>query len=84
MSYANSHAVETSLNGTETISFPWPVREIQITNDSAVNDLKYKFKSAETFSTLKPGESRRLPLVRIHNLFLSTSASVAYRIWGIG
>jgi hypothetical protein len=58
MSYANSHSVEGGLNGAITISFPWPVRELQITNDSATYDLKYKLNSSEEFRTLKPFETK--------------------------
>ena len=84
MSLANSHSVETSLNGTETITFPWPVREVQITNDSVTNNLQYKLNSSETFRTLKPFETSTLQGVRVTELYLSTSASVDYRIWGLG
>jgi len=84
MSLANSHSVETSLNGTETITFPWPVREVQITNDSVTNNLQYKLNSSETFRTLKPFETSTIQGVRVTELYLSTSASVDYRIWGLG
>ena len=84
MSLANSHSVETSLNGTETITFPWPVREVQITNDSVTNNLQYKLNSSETFRTLKPFETSTIQGGRVTELYLSTSASVDYRIWGLG
>jgi hypothetical protein len=84
MSYANSHSVETTLNGTETITFPWPVRQEQITNDSETIALQFKLNASETFRTLKPFETADLENVRVTELYLSTTASVPYRIWGLG
>ncbi len=84
MSYSNSHSVEGSLNGTATITFPWPVKEVQITNDSATHDLKYRLNSSETYRTVKPLETSRLERVRITSLELSTTFEVPYRIWGLG
>ena len=84
MSLANNRSVESSLNGTVTITFPWPVREVQITNDSTTKDLKYKLNSSETYRTLKPHETSTLTNVRVPELYLFTTASVNYRVWGLG
>lgn len=84
MSYANSHSVEDSVNGTSTIAFPWPVRQVQITNDSSSGDLQFRLNETETYRTLKPFETASLESVRITNLYLNTTTSVDYRIWGLG
>jgi hypothetical protein len=84
MSLANSYVVEDSLNGTVTLTFPWPAREVQITNDSPTSNLQYKLNSSETFRTLKPYETSTLERVRVTELYLSTTALVAYRMWGLG
>ena len=84
MSYANSHSDEGTLNGTLTISFPWPVRQVQITNDSAVTDLQFRLNPSETYRTLKPYETASLECVRVTDLYLSTTNSVNYRVWGLG
>jgi hypothetical protein len=84
MSYANSHSVESSINGTSTIQFPWPVREVQITNDSPTNSLQFKLNETETFRTLQAFETATLTNVRITELYLSSTASVTFRIWGLG
>jgi len=85
MSFANSHSVEGTLAATTaTITFPWPVREVQITNDSTAADLQFKLNSSETYRTLKPYETATLEGVRVPELYISSSASVPYRIWGLG
>ena len=85
MSYANSHSVEGTLASTSaTITFPWPVREVQITNDSPVANFQYKLNASETYRTLKPFETSRLEGVRCNELFINSAASVDYRIWGLG
>ena len=85
MSRANSHVVENTLESTTlTISFPWPVREVQITNDSALWPLKYKLNSSETYRTLKPYETSTITDVRVTQLLLSSDNTVAYRVWGLG
>ena len=84
MSYANSHSVESSLTGTETLTFPWPVRQVQITNDSETTALQFKLNASENYRTLKPFETADLENVRVTELYLNTAASVAYRVWGLG
>jgi len=85
MSLANRHVVESTLAGTtETITFPWPVREVQITNDSKIADLQFKLNASETYATLKPYETCTITNVRVPELYLSSSASVPYRVWGTG
>ena len=85
MPYANNFSEESTLNGTtKTITFPWKPKTLQVTNDSISDDLQFKFNSSETYRTLKPYETYTGENISIRNLYLSTSASVAYRVWGTG
>lgn len=82
MSLTNSYSKESTLTGTETITFPWRMREFQITNDSTNADLKYRLNESETYRTLKPYETSTLTNVSNRELFLSGTA-VSYRVWGL-
>lgn len=84
MPYANSYSYEDTLTGTLTINFPIPVREIQITNDSTDHSLQFKLNDSEDYRTLYGLETCTLADIRTDTLFLSTSADVEYRIWGLG
>lgn len=84
MSYANNYSNEGTLIGDDIIVFPWKPKEIQITNDSGLKDLKYKFNESETYRTLKPYETSTVRGVSVRNLYLSTATSCAYRVWGLG
>lgn len=67
----------------KTITFPWKPKEIQVTNDSASDNLKYKFNDSETYRTLKPLETSTLYNISIRNLILFGTA-IPYRVWGLG
>ena len=85
MSLANSYVAEATLaSTTATITFPWPAREVQITNDSKTADLQFKLNLSETYRTLKPYETCTITNMRVPELYISSSASVPYRIWGLG
>jgi len=85
MSLANSYVAESTLAATtDTITFPWPAREVQITNDSTQHNLQFKLNSSESYRTLKPYETCTITNARCPELFISSSASVPYRIWGLG
>lgn len=85
MSYANSHSVEGTLAATSaTIDFPWPVREVQVTNDSPTGQLQYKLNASETYRTLRPLETSTISNVRVKELFINSADTVEYRIWGLG
>lgn len=82
MSLTNSYSKESTLTGTETITFPWRMKELQITNDSTSADLQYKFNDSETFRTLKPYETSTITNVSMRQLYLS-GTTVTYRVWGL-
>lgn len=78
--YANFESYEGSVNGTTTVDLARKSRHIIITNDSASQNLQFKFNSSETLGTLKPTESLVLE-IRTKEVYLSSGASVDYRIW---
>ena len=83
--YQNNHSLEGTLaSTTETLTFPWPLLELQITNDSLTDNLQFRFSTNENYRTLYPKETCRLENVRLRDLHINSSASVAYRIWGLG
>ena len=85
MSFANSHSAEGTLMSTSlTITFPWPARQVQITNDSSINSLEFKLNASETYRTLKPYETATLENVRMPEVYINSDANVAYRVWGLG
>ena len=83
MSYANSYIDEDLISGYKTITFPWKPKEIQITNDSSSDNLKYKFNESEDYRTLKPYETSTLTNISIRNLYLF-GTSIPYRVWALG
>ena len=83
MSYANNYSDEGTLNGAKVITFPWKPKELQITNDSSSDNLKYKFNESEDYRTLLPYETSTLYNISIRNLYLMGS-NVNYRVWGTG
>ena len=78
---ANVYSAEGSINGTVTVTFPWRPRKTIVTNDSSLSNLVVTIKGSNM--TLKPMETLTLMLI-IEDLILTTSASVAYRVWGFG
>lgn len=81
-SYANLDVHEGTLTGNKTITFSHKPRRIIITNDSASNNLEFKFNDSESYATLKPTETITLDIA--HKIVLLQGSSVSYRIWGIG
>lgn len=66
----------------KTITFPWPVKQLTITNDSRRISLSWKFKTGHDWATLKPGETVS---IRCSVRYLQLSGEDAvYRVWGIG
>ena len=83
--YANQEVDEGTVSTTVTITFARRSRAIEIINDSAVDDLEYKFAASATFATLKPSEALSMDFHTRQILLNSPSAnSVAYRIRAIG
>lgn len=81
--YANLKSFEGSLNGTETITFPWPSRIIEVINDSSSEDLEIKFKDSSSFTTLKPTEVLTIT-IRVTMVIINSNNSINYRIRVIG
>ena len=66
-----------------SFTFTLPAKEVIITNDSATNNIQFKFKASETGATLKPTETVTLKNVNLRRIILTDSGS-PYRIWVIG
>ena len=79
--YGNLDSFEGSVSGTKTITFNRRPRKVTITNDSSLNDLKFKFKDSADYATLKTTETVSMTIT-VSQVLLSGNAS--YRIWGIG
>jgi len=80
--HANFESYEGTVTTPTTVSFDRKSRKIVILNDSASNDLTYKFKTSQTVGTLKPTESLSV-YVRANQVILD-STSAAYRVWVFG
>lgn len=83
LSLANFSSNEGSVNGTTTITFPWKAKEITVINNSISDLLQFKFSSGETLGTLRGGETITVKLSS-KTVFLSSTVSVDYRVWGLG
>jgi hypothetical protein len=81
--YSNFYSFEGEVTGLKTIELGIRPRELIITNDSAVGDLKYKFAVFENYATLKPTETVSLHII-VNKVYLSSSLTIPYRIWGYG
>jgi hypothetical protein len=81
--YANMESFETALNGTATVTFARKSAHITLTNDSTTDNLQFKLNASEDFATLQPSESFDMD-ISTRQLYLSTGASVAYRMWVFG
>ena len=83
--WANQEVDEGTVTTTKTITFSRKSRALEIINDSGTHDLEYKFKSSETFATLKPLESLSMDF-RARTILLNSPStkSVAYRIRSLG
>jgi len=79
----NQIPFEGTVNGTVTLNFDLPVKRIMITNDSSTADLQYKFNASRPYSTLKPTEVYS-NVITVNTVYLSTTTSVSYRVWGVG
>lgn len=82
-SHANLTTAETTLNGAETITFPWRVKRLTIINDSGNQTLQWKFKDGHDWATLQPFETIAMDC-SVEQVMLLTTAEVAYRVWGLG
>lgn len=80
--YANFEALEGTVSTETTLTLVRKSRKIAILNDSASNNLSYKFNASETFGTLKPTESLSLYLTT--NQVILDSTGAAYRVWVYG
>lgn len=80
-SYANLDSHEGSVSGTATVTFTRRPFRVTITNDSAVNNLQFRFSTEHSWATLKPTETVSMQ-ARPKQIYLSGTA--AYRIWGVG
>jgi len=83
MSYANSYVKEETLSGVETIEFPWPAREMQLTNDSTAGELQFKLNASEGYRTLKSYETCTIANARIPSVIIS-GTNIPYRLWALG
>tara|TARA_R110000772_G_scaffold16184_6_gene46234 strand:- start:6465 stop:6728 length:264 start_codon:yes stop_codon:yes gene_type:complete len=81
--YANMESIEATLNGTDTVTFNRKSKHIMLMNDSASDNLQFKFHASEAFATLQPTESFAMEMW-VAGLLLSTGAAVPYRIWVFG
>jgi len=81
--HANMEPIEGSLNGQTSHTFTLKSREIIIFNDSSSDDLQFKFIESADYATIKPAENVILAIWAT-KIFLSTSASVDYRVWVFG
>jgi hypothetical protein len=83
--YKNSTSHEGVLAATtETITFLPPILEFRLINDSSTDSIGFKFSPAESYRTLLPGENTILTNMHITEVIINSSASVAYRVWGLG
>ena len=82
---ANFNSSEGNTSSTVTVTFDWKARHITITNDSATNDLEFKFQSGQDFATLHGTETISLYL-HSQTVFLNSpsGAIVQYRVWAWG
>jgi hypothetical protein len=83
VTYSNFYPYESTLDGDTSIAFPLPIKRIQLTNDSGVHALKFRFQPTETYGTILPKESVSID-VTVRTIYLSTDGLVEYRIWGMG
>jgi hypothetical protein len=83
--YKNSTSYEGTLAATtETITFLPPVLELRVINDSATDNLQFRFSVSESYRTLLPLENTIMKGVHVTDVIINSSASVAYRVWGLG
>jgi hypothetical protein len=83
--YKNSTSHEGILESTtETITFLPPVLELRIINDSTTDSLGFKLSTSESYRTLLPGENTILTSMHVKDVIINSTASVAYRVWGLG
>lgn len=80
--HANFEALEGTVSTEITLTLNRKSRKIAIINDSASNNLLYKFNASESFGTLMPTESLSIYLTT--NQVILDSTSAAYRVWAYG
>ncbi len=83
--WANLEVSESTVTTTKTVTLERKCRAIEIINDSGSKQLQFKFKSGESYSTLKPLESWSSDY-RARTILLNSPStkSVAYRIRALG
>jgi len=79
--YANLDSHEGSVSGTATVTLLRNSGKLVVTNDSATQNLQFKFNASETYATLKPTETLS---VQVHTKEVLLSGSGSYRIWSFG
>jgi hypothetical protein len=83
--YKTSTSIEGTLVATtETVTFRPAVLELRVINDSETDNLQFKFSAAENYRTLLPLENTIIKGVHVTDVIINSSASVAYRLWGLG
>jgi len=82
--YVNLDVFEGSASGSSTVTLNRRSRKLVITNDSASNDLQFKFVSSASYATLKPTETISMEFITRTILLNVVSGSAPYRIWSYG
>ena len=83
--WANLEVSEGTVSTTSTVTLARKSRAVEIINDSGTHSLEFKFKSGESYATLKPLESWSADY-RTRTVLLNSPStkSVAYRIRVLG
>tara|TARA_R110000796_G_scaffold87063_1_gene188165 strand:- start:1275 stop:1559 length:285 start_codon:yes stop_codon:yes gene_type:complete len=68
---------------TITVTFAQMMNQIIIVNTSNVIDLAFKFKSADEFGTLGPGEQISVD-IRSQTAIIRSYDNLKYKVWGFG
>lgn len=76
-SYGNFTPYEGSLSGEVTITFDRPIYKLILTNDSAVQELEFRFKGSVN-ATLKPTETLSTDMKA---RFITLNGTGSYRLW---
>ena len=78
---ANQFVDEGTATADKVITFPWRCRWVEIINDSATETLGYKFKTSESYATLKPLEVVNPP-VKQGTVILNGTGAYRIRAYG--
>jgi hypothetical protein len=79
----NKLVKESTISGTETVTFDLKASKWLITNNSSSHNLQFKYNSTEEYATLLPGETVS-DMIRSNTIYIKSPSgnSVSYRIWG--